>query len=327
MSDSDGVRLHHDGPAPRTAPGRGLARDRGVRLIAYALAWLVALPLWLGDGLASPFFLPCSVAMMFTPTVASVVVVRFMERRPVLATLVSSRPVGRATADLVADRDRRGLAVVLGLLSSAASEPTFRPGEHVGVPAASEQQLEAVGSSADDLPMPIRVMWLLQFVNLAAASLMNTLPAAGEEIGWRGFLFPRLRDRLGATGAVLASGVIWGAWHAPLILLGYNYPSNPRMGVLMMCVSCIGLGALLAWVSQRGASVWPAALGHGAFNAMMSGTIILFGDASVSVDTMSATLMGWGGWPVWLLLVVVLLATRHSGRTYGRGHDRLLQGR
>jgi len=77
-----------------------------------------------------------------------------------------------------------------------------------------------------------------------------------------------------------------------------------------MCVSCIGLGALLAWVSQRGASVWPAALGHGAFNAMMSGTIILFGDASVSVDTMSATLMGWGGWPVWLLLVVVLLATR-----------------
>lgn len=43
---------------------------------------------------------------------------------------------------------------------------------------------------------------------------------------------------------------------------------------------------------------------------MMSGTIILFGDASVSVDTVSATLMGWGGWPVWLVLVALLLATR-----------------
>ncbi|MGB3955323.1 MAG: CPBP family intramembrane glutamic endopeptidase [Brooklawnia sp.] len=314
MSDSDGVRLHHaTGPHPephRDAGWRGIAV---FCLIAYALAWLVALPLWLGDGLASPFFLPCSVAMMFTPTVASVVVVRFMERRPVLATL-GIKPAGSAARLLIwllIAIVAVFAVVVLGLLSSAAlGTYSFDLANMSAFRLLLEQQLEAVGSSADDLPMPIRVMWLLQFVNLAAASLMNTLPAAGEEIGWRGFLFPRLRDRLGATGAVLASGVIWGAWHAPLILLGYNYPSNPRMGVLMMCVSCIGLGALLAWVSQRGASVWPAALGHGAFNAMMSGTIILFGDASVSVDTMSATLMGWGGWPVWLLLVVVLLATR-----------------
>lgn len=224
----------------------------------------MALPLWLRDGLASPLFLPCSVAMMFTPTVASVVVVRFMERRPVLATL-GIKPAGSAARLLVwllIAVVAVFAVVVLGLLSSAAlGTYSFDLANMSAFRLLLEQQLEAVGSPADDLPMPIRVMWLLQFVNLAAASLMNTLPAAGEEIGWRGFLFPRLRDRLGATGAVLASGVLWGAWHAPLILLGYNYPSNPRLGVLMMCVSCIGLGALLAWVSQRGASVWPAALG------------------------------------------------------------------
>ena len=38
----------------------------------------------------------------------------------------------------------------------------------------------------------------------------------GEEFGWRGFLYPALRLRLGWLGAALLVGIIWGFWHAPL---------------------------------------------------------------------------------------------------------------
>jgi membrane protease YdiL (CAAX protease family) len=92
--------------------------------------------------------------------------------------------------------------------------------------------------------------------------------ALGEEIGWRGFLYPRLRAKLGDTLAVLAVGVIWGVWHAPLLLLGYNYPTlAPGWRLVWMSVFCIELTAILAWVRQRSRSVWPAAIGHGTVNA------------------------------------------------------------
>lgn len=38
--------------------------------VSFALAWLVALPLWLGDGLAEPISVLLLPVMMFTPAVA-----------------------------------------------------------------------------------------------------------------------------------------------------------------------------------------------------------------------------------------------------------------
>lgn len=40
----------------------------------------------------------------------------------------------------------------------------------------------------------------------------------GEEIGWRGFLLPRLLEKHGAIVASLIVGLVWFAWHVPLYL-------------------------------------------------------------------------------------------------------------
>lgn len=311
VTSTAGVQPPADAAGPELTVSR--AGWRGIIiycLIAYALAWLVCLPLWLGGGLANPLFGIIAVAMMFTPTISAVIVVRFVERRPLLTGLgIRPRASAQRTLAWLAVAFAAVLVVaLLGLITSALLG-TFRfdLAGMSGFRVVLAAQLDAAGQSVDQLGMAVRVLWLLQFLNIAIGSLINTLPALGEEIGWRGYLFPRLRDRLGATGAVLASGVVWGLWHAPVILLGYNYPSNPVLGLFMMCIACIGLGALLAWVSQRGGSVWPAALGHGTYNAAVGGFMVLFGDASFPVDTLSGSVMGWGGWPVWGVLVVVLL--------------------
>ncbi len=284
-------------------------------LLAYGLAWLVCLPLWLGGGLTNPLFGIVGIAMMFCPAIASVIVVRFIERQPLVGGL-DLKPRASALRTLVflaLAIATIWLVVLLGLVVSAIwGGFQF---DLVGMSAFRqllEQQMEAAGQPTPD--MPIRVLWLLQFVNVAVASVLNFIPAAGEEIGWRGYLFPRLRELVGPTGAVLLSGVIWGLWHAPLILLGYNYPANPGLGVLAMCVPCIGLGALLAWLSQRGGSVWPAALGHGAYNAAVGGFLVLFADADYTFDSFTDSVMGWASWPIWLIIVVVLLATRQLSR-------------
>ncbi len=107
------------------------------------------------------------------------------------------------------------------------------------------------------------------------APLINILFALGEELGWRGYLLPKLLP-LGQWRAVLISGVIWGVWHAPVIVQGQNYPGYPVLGIFMMIVFCILLGTILSWLYLNVRSPWIAALAHGAINASAGLPVLFF---------------------------------------------------
>lgn len=118
--------------------------------------------------------------------------------------------------------------------------------------------------------------WALAAVSLAQsvtyAPFLNMIFGVGEEAGWRGWMTPFLENRMGKGKALVLSGIIWGVWHWPIILLaGYNFGTGywgaPLTGALMMCVSCVALGILLSWVYEKTQSIWAPALAHGAFNA------------------------------------------------------------
>ncbi|MCM1537533.1 MAG: CPBP family intramembrane metalloprotease [bacterium] len=102
-------------------------------------------------------------------------------------------------------------------------------------------------------------------ITLATAPLMafNTF---GEEFGWRGYMNQKLELLLGTTGTVIVGGVLWGLWHAPLTVEGHNfgtdYPGYPYLGILCMCVFCIGTGIFLMWLTKRTNSIYPAAIFH-----------------------------------------------------------------
>lgn len=49
-------------------------------VLAFGLSWVIALPLWLGDGLASPAFSLVALAMMATPALAALAIVFLVER-------------------------------------------------------------------------------------------------------------------------------------------------------------------------------------------------------------------------------------------------------
>lgn len=112
------------------------------------------------------------------------------------------------------------------------------------------------------------------FAMLTYAPLLNLLFGAGEELGWRGFLYPALCERFGVRRAMVLGGVIWGIWHAPVTGKGHNYgtayPGYPILGILVMCLFCTVMGILLYWLAEKSGTVWTAALAHGALNAAIN---------------------------------------------------------
>ncbi|HNO92943.1 MAG TPA: CPBP family intramembrane metalloprotease [Anaerolineales bacterium] len=133
----------------------------------------------------------------------------------------------------------------------------------------------ALESTPGGSEIPASVVVLSQsLLALTLAPFLNMLFTMGEELGWRGFLLPRLLP-LGQWKAVLWSGLIWGLWHAPVIVQGHNYPGYPILGVFMMIVFCFLLGTIIAWLYINTKSPWVAALAHGAVNAI-AGLPVLF---------------------------------------------------
>ena len=101
-------------------------------------------------------------------------------------------------------------------------------------------------------------------------SVMGIIPGFGEEFGWRAYLTPKLEEKMTFPAAIAVSGIIWGLWHAPLIVCGHNfgtdYTGYPYVGIVLMCVFCVFMGLFLTALVKAANSVIPAALGHIAFN-------------------------------------------------------------
>ena len=98
--------------------------------------------------------------------------------------------------------------------------------------------------------------------------LSGVLSAAGEEIGWRGFLVPELSKHMSYTKAMFLSGAIWAAWHMPLIFFAdYSLPGVPVFySAIMFTIMVMGISFAFGWLRLKSGSLWPAALFHASHN-------------------------------------------------------------
>jgi len=133
------------------------------------------------------------------------------------------------------------------------------------------EQIEQMQQSIKVLP--INLIWLTLIQGMIAGVTINALAAFGEELGWRGFLLKAFKETSFLKASILI-GLIWGIWHAPLILMGHNYPQHPQIGVLMMVVLCILWSPFYLYITIKSRSVIASAIMHGTMNATASISII-----------------------------------------------------
>jgi membrane protease YdiL (CAAX protease family) len=95
----------------------------------------------------------------------------------------------------------------------------------------------------------------------------KTSRALGEEIGWRGFLVPELAKVVGFSGVGIISGLMWAVYHFPVLLFAdYNAGTPAWYGLTCFTLMVVADSFILAWLTLRSGSLWPAAIFHGSHN-------------------------------------------------------------
>lgn len=160
-----------------------------------------------------------------------------------------------------------------------------------------QQVVRALGGGSLTYAPPGTLSLIVLFV-LANAVLLGGI----EELGWRGFLQPRLQERTSVLTAGIGVGVVWWAWHLPLFLGHQNFVLEP-LPVLTYTVFVIGASVVFgAFVNATDGSVLPVMLMHASTNlgAVLEGT-----GGTLNGSALVALVVGSGAW--WVIVVALVL--------------------
>ena len=118
----------------------------------------------------------------------------------------------------------------------------------------------------EKFPLPVAVL-LFVLLTATVGLVGKTSRALGEEIGWRGFLVPELNKVVGFGGVGLISGLMWAAYHFPVLLFGdYNKGAPAWYSLVCFTLMVVADSYIMAWLTLRSNSLWPAAIFHGSHN-------------------------------------------------------------
>lgn len=137
----------------------------------------------------------------------------------------------------------------------------------------------------------------------------------GEEFGWRGFLVPELAKITNFTNVAVISGGIWAIWHWPLILFAADitdFDKAPLWFTLpVFSITIVAAGVVMAWLTLRTQSLWPAVIMHGSQNAITQGFFAEYttkeGDSVYFVSEIGALVA-----VAWVVAAYVFWNKRHA---------------
>jgi len=261
-------------------------------ILTFALTWSIeaAAIRWIGDfstlnevGTGLSFMTLIFVGCMYVPTLAVVIVQKGLYGEPLKPLGLSIRlnwwwvvavllPMGIAVLSIGGSTLDPGV--------SLSSGKSFLVDQLEAAPLPPEQ-LEETRRSVEEGDMLLGPMLALALFGVAFVTgpTINGFAAFGEEFAWRGFLQKELAP-LGFWRSSLLIGLLWGPWHLPLVIGGYNYPGAPVLGIAMMTVFTVVWSPLLAYLVVWGRSVLPAAMAHGTINAVGGITLVFLDGGS-----------------------------------------------
>ncbi len=246
--------------------------ERPVLLVYLPIVFIIPWTIWIlmnENGLyGKPIYMMVSAILMWTPALASFICHVIFKRKTIA---FSWKPHVKMNAKYYIQ------SILIPVLLTITGTIVF----FLCFPQSfSFKQFESI-----DIPLSPSVYILLMLCTVILSAVINMFFALGEEAGWRGLLYPILKNRMGTVQSCIVGGVIWGLWHTPVNANGYNYgtayPGYPWFGIPTMCLFCIAMGIWCMYLAEKTGSIWAPALFHGAVNAVAAIGVLFLNDASL----------------------------------------------
>jgi membrane protease YdiL (CAAX protease family) len=234
-----------------------------------------------------------AMAYMLVPMIVTILVQRFIYKQPLVKPLGISFTVNRwffvawFVPPIIAFATM-GISLLLPGVSYTPDMAGFM--DSVNKMLTPEQAAESTKFIAG---LPVHFVWLVLIQALIAGTTVNAILAFGEELGWRGLLLKEV-SIMGFWKSSALIGLIWGLWHAPLILLGHNYPQHPQIGVAVMTCWTLLLSPLFSYIRIKSKSVIAVSIFHGTINAVPGLAIMLISGG----DDLTVGITGLAGFVV-----------------------------
>lgn len=98
----------------------------------------------------------------------------------------------------------------------------------------------------------------LQVLLFSLLGLLCSIEVLGEELGWMGYLFPKLEQLHGTNLAILFTSLIRGLWHIGILL----HMDHPLIGFIDLSISNFLTQSFLVYLTKKSKSIFPAAVSH-----------------------------------------------------------------
>ncbi len=271
------------------------------KVIIKKITWFLAISFILTYGLGLIIFLqgglgksPLQTIIMFIPLISAFCAQKLIAKEPLFKGGELGFRIGKPLYLLIAPLI---CLIVIGVIYAI----TFFLDHSLLV----SKQVLIENISKANIPLgnlpPFPALLIILALNLIIAPIINLPILLGEEVGWRGFLYPNLVALFKKPGLFIG-GIFWGLWHLPMILMGLNYPSKPILGIPFMIIFCVIWGIILQYFYQKSGSIFSVGLAHGIMN-WTGTTVMLF---LVVEDKMNMFLEGPTG--IIGLLIAALVA-------------------
>jgi membrane protease YdiL (CAAX protease family) len=130
-----------------------------------------------------------------------------------------------------------------------------------------------------------------------------------EEIGWRGWMLPRLIKRSNVKKGMLAGSLIWALWHVPFMLSGILYlKAIPvHLTLLINPFGIFGAGLVISWLWIRTRNIWIVSIAHGALNNWGQYAFKYMQDSETSFQSQQISLSAGVNGSLFLLGLLILV--------------------
>ena len=221
----------------------------------FALTFVIAWSIWLPIGILSPGQVLLTLPGAWAPTLSALILIGLMEgwegiKRFLKKVLYWRVRFGWYLVVLFGIAAIAFLAIGLGRLFGMAVPEITLPG----------------GLPREALPGLLPILFL---INIFVGG-----PLA-EDVGWRGYILPKMREQMNALQASLIIGVIWAIWHLPFFIFPWREAVGniPFLWFMLLTTSW---SVLFAWVYVNTESILMPILFHAAINTTL-GTLGVLG--------------------------------------------------